>query len=500
MIVSFSRSDAYFNISNVVDCFAETRIIVMALKYQFKETFHSQETCLAAMMNESSKMTVLHCRPEWDQYTQMCWGPAPAGGTAFLSCPDDGYLNPKQFASRLCLSNGSWFVNKTFDQDRAYTNFGDCFLPEDLSVEDDLKNLVDNKIIFILKSLDEYQRLYLTVRVVSVTFLVASIIISSAVVVKLRQKCPSTYSYVSLAVAAAALLMSNAVTVSVNSVDDATNVRKCRSAKALELFSIIVFYQCIFVYLYLCIVPILQIVIRPLVMKLAISGGVILTVALLVAEQLLEMYSRPSRYCGFRTLQSTFHWLTSAPKWILVMSNMCLDSVTIFGTFCLHQPHLEKACELHHIRQKAICTLIFVLYSILTEILFVLIHSEAYLHYSKLPVDVYLQAYSLVTAAQGIVFSTLLCFLDSEVLAMIGLPVRCQISQKSSKGNKRQAVRKSKCHFEADMSPVYDLEYRTTGVDGFSENAFRVDMVFHTARPEDSLETQTKLYESKLFL
>ncbi|CAG5130965.1 unnamed protein product [Candidula unifasciata] len=468
----------------------------------FEPPFQTRDTCLAAMLNRSSRMNVTHCKPEWDHYSEMCWAPTPAGVTAITSCPDDGFLNPNQFATRQCLANGTWFVNYTFD-DKPYTNYENCFLPDDPSAADDLKKLVSNKIIVLLRSLDGYTRLYLLLHVVSIAVLLAAMIISAAVVIKLKQRRPMTYSYIALSIAAAALLVNNAVTVSVSAIDDATNVFKCRLAKSLVLVSHILFYECIFGYFYMCIVSILQIPIRTLLLKLKIAAAVTLAILLVLAEQFAEIVSYRSKYCGFRTLQSKYHWLTTAPRLLLILSNMCLDCVTIFGTFYLKQPHLEKDRLLRDIRQKATCAMMLVLYNISLEILLILVHTEAYMHYSDLPVNSYLHAYSLAVAIQGIVFTVLMCFMDLEVLAMVGLPRKCSAVDHKTTGNEQQAVQMysmAKWHSDADISSMYDLEnHAAPDMEAPPSHVTRVELIFHTARPEDSIDAQTRVYESKLY-
>ncbi|CAG5127463.1 unnamed protein product [Candidula unifasciata] len=383
----------------------------------------TRDECLTVMSNKSLHMTTDHCPLEWDQYTEMCWGPTPAGESAILPCPDDGFLNPKQFATRICLPDSSWYINYTFD-DKPYTNFQNCFLPEDPTAEDDLKKLIDTKIIFVLKTLDEYKRAHLAIYAVSIILLIASVFASISGIVKLNAKKHPSMTYLALTIAAAALLIHNVTTLSLNGVDDATKLFKCRFAKFISLICTLVFHESIFVYIFLCIASILHIPIRLLVIQITAAATVFLTVLLATTELLLETFSCSySRHCGFKTLQSAFHWLTTAPRILLIMVCLCLASVTVFGAFCLKQPNLSQRNELYKVRQRSLSALVLVVYSVAQEVMLVLIHTEAYMNYSDLPVEEYVSVFSLATSAQGIIFSVIMCVLDIGLLTMLGLSI-----------------------------------------------------------------------------
>lgn len=464
--------------------------------------YKTKETCLLAMWNKFYKKTTPYCRPDWDEYSEMCWEPTPASGVAKLPCPDDGHLNPNQFATRICLPNATWYINHTFDN-RPFTNFTNCFHPVDLSAEDDLKKLVNSKIIFMLKSMDEYKSLFLIAHAVSVFLLAVVIIISGAAVSRLQQRKASAFPYLSLAIGAAALLVNNIVTMSVSSVDDATNVIKCRAAKSLALFTTILFYECFFAYLYVNIVNILHLTVRPLFTKIFIASVVTLTIMLVFAEMFVETLSNPTKYCGFGTLQSSFHWLTTTPRILLILVHICLNSVTIFGTLCLKHPHLEKRGELTHIRQRSISALVLVLYNVLVEILHVLVHAEAYMQYTDLPVRDYVQAYSFVVAAHGIVFSLLLCFCDLYVLTMLKFPLKCAQYVITENEGTLKAVpmySMSSGHYQASNSPVSDPEYNAIPQAELPSASHRtVDAEYQIESAEDHSVSSNKRYISELY-
>lgn len=369
-------------------------------------------------------MATDHCPPEWDGDTKMCWRPTPAGETATLPCPDDGFLNPKKLASRICLPESAWFINYTFDADKPYTNFHDCLLPDDPSAEEDLKKLIDTRIIFVLKTLDEYKQVHVAVYAISIVLLIAAVLASIAGVAKLNQTKYSAITYLALAIASAALLIHNITTLSLNGVGDATKMFKCRFGKFISLTSTLVFHESILVYIFMCIASVLHIPLRFMFLKLIVATTVIITVLLVITELLLETYSCPTAtHCGYKTLQSVFHWLTTTPRILLLMLSLCLASVSVFGTFCLKQPGIDKIGELRHIRQRTLSALLLAVYNFTQEVLFVLIHAEAYMDYSDLPVEEYVSAFSIVTAAQGIVFSVLMCVFDLGVLRMLGLSI-----------------------------------------------------------------------------
>ncbi|BES93196.1 Hormone receptor domain [Nesidiocoris tenuis] len=81
-----------------------------------------------------------HCAQVWD--TILCWPDTPAGMTAKQPCPSyfSGF-NESAYATKQCLENGTWFVNKN---DTLWTNYTSC-LPNTISSD------VPNKYVTVIK-------------------------------------------------------------------------------------------------------------------------------------------------------------------------------------------------------------------------------------------------------------------------------------------------------------------------------------------------------------
>lgn len=87
-----------------------------------------EKECTCRMQSEPVTLTGTYCNRTWDNV--MCWGDTPAGTTVSQPCP--AYINYFQkynFATRICLENGTWFSLPRSDgsvNSKGWTNFTEC--------------------------------------------------------------------------------------------------------------------------------------------------------------------------------------------------------------------------------------------------------------------------------------------------------------------------------------------------------------------------------------
>lgn len=375
---------------------------------------YTLETCLEEMLNKSRHTRQPHCPPEWEQYSKLCWGPALAASKIALPCPDDGFLNPRQLAYRTCTADATWYVNLTFD-DNPYTDFSECLILETSTLEEDLRKLVGEKILLVLKALDASEQLRLTLHIISVVMLVVTVITSVIMAIKSKERRAEPYRFVSFMFGAAALLLNNGITLSSTAVNNVWHQSRCRTAKYLVIFSSIVLYESLFGYIYLSMAALMDYVLKPVKVGLVVLGAFILAVVLVSAEVSIEINLYSNQFCGFGTLQTSYHWITTGFKLLLILSIICLDIVAIYGSFYLKLPHLSGVTELRPLRQQSVSAMVVTLYNTIREVLLIMVYGVAYLSYLDSPIELYVRIFSVVNAAQGIVYSLFMCFIDLEL-------------------------------------------------------------------------------------
>ncbi|XP_013063142.2 PDF receptor-like isoform X1 [Biomphalaria glabrata] len=384
----------------------------------WENNFSSHHSCLEYMSSLSANMTEPHCEPQWERYTNLCWGPTPAGQKTKVPCPDDGYLNPQQFAFRSCLSNASWYVNYSFDS-KPYTDYTDCLIPLPNNAEEDLKKRVGETIVLVLKGLDSSETLHLTLHIISIVMLILTIVTSGVMVLRLHSLRKDPYKYIVLIFGSLALLLNNAITLSSSTVEDVWQSTKCRTAKYLVILSSLVLYMCLYFYIFLCVASILRLAIGSSRVKIIMASALVVAVTLVATEVTVEIQLYSVQLCGFGSSPASYHWITTGPKIILVISIITMGIVSIFGSFYLQHPHLQKGRNLNIIRQQSVSALIVTLYNMIREILLALVYGVAYMSYFDSPVHVYVRIFSIVNAAQGIVFSLFMCFVDLQVISLL---------------------------------------------------------------------------------
>ncbi|GFY47977.1 g_PROTEIN_RECEP_F2_3 domain-containing protein [Trichonephila inaurata madagascariensis] len=84
--------------------------------------------CCSRMLSEifMEENDTLHCPRTWDGW--QCWPDTPAGEEAEGLCQEHVYFMSQpppcpKYASKRCLSNGSWYAN---ERDSEWTNYSSC--------------------------------------------------------------------------------------------------------------------------------------------------------------------------------------------------------------------------------------------------------------------------------------------------------------------------------------------------------------------------------------
>ncbi|GFS07687.1 secretin receptor [Elysia marginata] len=446
----------------------------------------------------------LHCPADYDQLSQMCWPPTPAGQVVEHPCTPDGFLNPNMFARRTCLPDATWFVNTSFDT-HPYTDYTDCLTPWVVSEEEKLRKLAGDKIVRMLNSLDSYRRLFVSLYIVAIFLLAASVVACIVVLVQVkvsqhrlrsfrRQSSRSSAAstvfntglpwphmpHMLLAVAALVLLVDNVVSIILSSSGWPDYLINCQVYKSIDVLSMLVFYQCLLGYVILAVSRILRYRFKRRHVRIIVIICVILTSLIVGLELLAEVVIFPTHYCGFGNMEGSFHWLFTGPKYLIIMCTICLAFCNGFGAFCLHQPSLgsererkkirtdranltemeeeeeshpqagegegiikrnmewwfhrvkvrkaEDVMTLRHIRQGSVSVIITIVFSLLREVMVVLLHFITAKNISASLTEVvaphaqisnYARMYALVTCVHGIVFAVAMCFCDVRVLATL---------------------------------------------------------------------------------
>ncbi|RUS80239.1 hypothetical protein EGW08_012004 [Elysia chlorotica] len=471
--------------------------------------FGTEEACVKAMAHKSfllREANTAHCPADFDQLSVICWPPTPANHIAEHPCTPDGFLNPNMFARRRCLPDATWFVNTSFDR-HPYTDFTDCLTPWVVSEEEKLRKLAGDKIVRMLNSLDSHRRLYVSLYVVAIFLLAASIVACVIVLVRVKvsqhrlrsikrqsSRTSSTSSAVFqsslpwphmphtlLAVAALVLLADNIVSIILSSSGWPDYLINCRAYKSIDILSMLVFYQCLLGYVILGVSRILRYRFKVLYVRIIVVTCSVLTSLIVGLELLAEVIIFPTHYCGFGNMQGTFHWIYTGPKYLIIMCTICLAICNGFGAFCLHQPSLgsvrekrrhvsdsedqrdterdesclrvgrenitikkyrdlwfhrvkvkraEDVMTLRHIRQGSISVIITIVFSLLREVMVVLLHfitaknkfiSDSVTHMvaPHEQISNYARMYALVTCLHGIIFALAMCFGDVRVIATL---------------------------------------------------------------------------------
>ncbi|XP_052246860.1 secretin receptor-like isoform X2 [Dreissena polymorpha] len=116
--------------------------VVSLTKDEQREMLLTQyQQCMCKMYTEPVQLEGVFCNRTWDNI--MCWDDTSAGTTAFQRCP--GYINSftmRNFASRTCLTNGSWLAHPSVNGSRVngWTNYSAC---QTRHVEDSLTGGLD---------------------------------------------------------------------------------------------------------------------------------------------------------------------------------------------------------------------------------------------------------------------------------------------------------------------------------------------------------------------
>ncbi|KAH9488584.1 hypothetical protein Btru_061689 [Bulinus truncatus] len=457
--------------------------------------YTSMDTCLGEMGPYSDNLTMPHCEPQWERYTKICWGPTPAGHKTKVPCPDDGFLNPKQFAYRTCLPNATWYVNYTFDESKPYTDYTECLIPVVSTAEEEVRKRVGEKILLVLKGLDSSERLHLTLHVISIVLLIFTMVTCGLMVLRLHGQRKDPYKYFVLIIGSLALLLNNGITLSSSTVEDVWQSSKCRTAKYLVILSSLVLYMCLFFYVFLCIAAVLKFVIKPSRVKVIMLTALVIAVSLVATEVTVEIQFYTVQFCGFGSSPASYHWITTGPKIVLVVSIITLDIVAIFGSFYLEQRHLQKNGTLNVVRQHSISALVVTMFNMIREILLALVYGVAYMSYFDSPVHIYVQIFSIVNAAQGIVFCLFMCFLDLQIISILPC-VHLKIGASNSlKDDSRHysffSAEKRRRSDGARVSrvPSNQPEVKTNSLDNLSGD-------YSYAAPINRVESQPKVYET----
>ncbi|XP_005093980.1 PDF receptor [Aplysia californica] len=384
--------------------------------------YAKQADCLDALQNISIKSPGPRCPADWEPHTYMCWPPSPPGVTVRLPCPPYDYLNPDEFVTRVCQENATWYVNETFD-DKPYSNYYDCFLPRQGSAEENLRKWVNEKTVLILKALNAHRIPHLTLHSFDLFLLLASLLLCVILLTRRATRPTDKYKFLVLILAIISLIANHVTAMSIQAFYDSSNIIKCQIAKTIVSFTNIVFCQCLLGYVFLCMFIIMEYKIKRRYINAGFSVSIVLALALVLFEACLEILQHNSRYCGFGTLQTSYHWIITAPKFFIIACIFCIDSVAIYGIYYLGQPHLVKTGQQLALKVSTVCVLLMSVYNAVCEVMLVLLHAVAAMDHVTDSLEVYTHSYSALSASRGIVFVTLMCFLDPQSLAL--LPCAC---------------------------------------------------------------------------
>ncbi|KAK3791316.1 hypothetical protein RRG08_012503 [Elysia crispata] len=284
-----------------------------------------------------------------------------------------------------------------------------------------------------------------------------------------------------LAVAALVLMVDNVVSIILSSSGWPDYLINCRAYKSIDILSMLVFYQCLLGYVILGVSRILRYRFKRLYVRIIVIICIVLTSLIVGLELLAEVIIFPTHYCGFGNMEGSFHWIFTGPKYLIIMCTVCLAVCNGFGAFCLHQPSLgsvrekrkalsesedprersgeesqlragednmvirryrdmwfdrvkvkraEDVMTLRHIRQGSISIIITIVFSLLREVMVVLLHFitaknefiSARVTHVVAPheqISNYARLYALVTCVHGIVFALAMCFCDVRIIATL---------------------------------------------------------------------------------
>ncbi|GFO02999.1 pdf receptor [Plakobranchus ocellatus] len=290
-----------------------------------------------------------------------------------------------------------------------------------------------------------------------------------------------------LVVAAVVLLVDNVVSIILSASGWPDYLVNCRAYKSIDVLSMLIFYQCMLGYIVLCVARILRYRLKSRTVRIIATLCTIITAVIVGLELVAEIIIFPTHYCGFGNMQGNFHWLFTGPKYMIIMCTICLAICTGFGSFCLDQYSLgsvresnktssssremlraedggeiseedlrdkteemgklgkfkrgglfkkvkakreEDVLTLYHLRQGSVSVLVTILFSILREVMVVLLHfitakNEGIAHSVANAVaphnliSHYARLYALATCLHGIVFAVAMCLCDVRVLVML---------------------------------------------------------------------------------